>query len=206
MRTSLLILCCLLVGCVFSRQPKDPISLTLPAPEASFEERLSAYERLAPKRVGVIVVTSSNGGSSRTPYVTLQNDQSFYNPSDLLDVIATDTPMSRLVAERDGAWKMRRFFLRSGIAAVGAGLLLVGVADLSESDAALAAGVLASGVLTIAGGSLAVVSYTWRMKASTANERALLTYEFSLRKTLGVCYDDLKEAVYDCKNPPSYLP
>jgi hypothetical protein len=206
MNPKLLLMYCLFAGCALFRGPQNPVSLTLPPPGASYEERLAAYNKLAPKQAGVIVVTYSNGGSSRTPYVTLQDNLNYFNPTTLLKVLSEDTPTAKLVAERDTAWQKRRVFFLSGLAALGAGTLLLGSAELAQNDSVAVASLLGSGVLSVGGVASILVGTTWRFKGSTANERALLTYDFSLRKTLGVCYDDLKDVVYDCENPPDYLP
>jgi hypothetical protein len=198
--------CVLLAGCAFSQSNVTPVSLTLPREEASFDERLEAYKKLAPKQVGVIVVTSSNGGSSSTPYVTLQDNRSYYKPSALLGVVSDDTPMARLSDEREEAMAQRRKLLRVGLSIMAVGSLGLSAAGVAQSERAFVFGTLGSGALILGGLPFLIAGSTWKAKALTATRRAMLTYDFSLRQTLDICYDDLKEVVYDCKAPPSYLP
>jgi hypothetical protein len=201
------LLCLVLAACAGApRAPVEPVQLVLPPADAPFEERLAAYKRLAPKDIGVIVVTSSNGGSSETAYLTLQDGRVIYNPAVLLAVVAEDSPTARLTARHEEQMSQRRKLRRSGLAMLLGSALLVGAAGATESEALFQAEAL--GVALLVPGAAVTFSTSLLLgkhQARTA-KKALFTYDFSLRQALDICYDDLKEVVYDCKEPPSYLP
>lgn len=172
------VLTILLVGC------KPHVTLVPPPPNASPDERVAAFERLAAVSEKMTITTSCRtmGGCSETVELTLNlaNGTQVHHAEDLLPMVPPDSETAQAVHASHRA--SRRTWMWAGLAA---GALVAGFVVFDATDNEKLA-------FAVGGGGIVVGALmAWRSTNEETHQirRANETYNDGLARTLRVCVD-----------------
>jgi hypothetical protein len=187
--------------------------LEAPAPGASPQEKLDAYEKHRPAaEASLVAVSSGTVVASRTDFLVLGNGRRVYHAEDLAPLVAEDSATAesgRLSAEaatRAKAWNW------TGWALVGGGLVLGSAAILDSGDPGSDdfgpnKTLLGIGTVAFLGGlgAMALASFRYAPVAHDERVSAFATYDKDLRARLDICVDGTR--IIPCgAAPPAVAP
>jgi hypothetical protein len=189
----------LLVGCIGPRGQYTP--LITPPPNAPFEERKAAFEKLRATGIGGQKKTFWKQGEIR--YLELSDMRRVYQPEDLLVVVRPDSPTAQAVEEYREARRGRRFKRNLALALMGLGGAMIAagipiqVSSGKDSNGGFA--LIGLGTMTVLGGGVwAMTVQQNRIKFENHKSvmRAFEHYDRSLAAFLRICVNGT--ALVDC--------
>ena len=186
-------LCVMAALCITACGPRHVI-LKAPSADAPAEERMKAYEELAPSSVRVTRFISKYGTSESVDSLRLADGRRVYYPEDLLPVVHPSSDAAGNILEIDDHARKARYTFWGGFAAIIAGSALM-IVDLSNQKRGVP---FYGGAALGLGGVIAIpVSSFFSAQASQARSSAFLNYDDGLRRRLDLCRND--EEVAPCR-------
>jgi hypothetical protein len=164
----------------------------LKAPEASAppEERIAAYEKLAPRRMRVRTVTTDQGPItsrySEIEYLQLGDKSRVRHVVDLLPAVEPNSPTAESIHESTSNSTTAKWLLYSGLAAIVGGFALT-VNDLATNRQGRGAGFYIGAGVGVGGVLALPTSVYFSGKSSQAKQRAMRSYDNDLLQRLDLC-------------------
>lgn len=163
------------------------VNLKAPTADAAPEERMKAYEQLAPTSVRVTRFISKYGSSESVDSLRLSDGRRVYYAEDLLPVVHPSSQAAADILEIEDHAAKARYTLLGGIAATVVGSVLM-VVDLSHQRRGVP---FYGGAVLGLGGVIAIpISSFFGAQASHARNSAFLNYDEGLRQRLDLCRGD----------------
>ena len=186
----------LLVGCAACISHAN---LSPPSVGGSADDRLAAYQRLAPRGFG----SFQNHHANDIGFLVLGDGTRVYFPEDLAPVVPEGSPTARAAEGHRGAWSRAKHWLKVGAVGMVGAVVVPTVALATMRDGDMRTEVMVGGAAT------GLVIGVWGFGAAAVNlvesngERAsaFLTYDDALRAQLRLCIAGLE--VYDCAAGPA---
>lgn len=202
MRWTLLLLATPLLGCTFF--PNSRQTLSLPAAQATEDERLAAFYALRPVAATEAYVEDDEGNSVPTGIfkeMKLGNGQTVSHPADLRVLVPPGSPTARKISEAEAHAAAYKKFGRRGWASLGllmGSMIVAGVTTNPDEPPSVVSGVaLTASLAALVAGSVYGVKAAYRAgQANQARSDAFVGYEYDLAASLGICATG--EQIHDC--------
>jgi hypothetical protein len=167
------------------------VTLKAPTADAAPEDRLKAYEALAPSSLRIIKWvgngSAARGGTS-TDSLALADGRRVYHVDDLLPVVDPKSQTVADIAAADEAGRKASYTFLGGVVAMVAGAVLMGVDLASSSKRGVpfyaGAGLGVGGIISIP------IANMFGRQAGEARTSAFLHYDEGLRQRLDLCRDE----------------
>jgi len=173
--------------------PNGPhVTLNAPAADAPVEDRLAAYQNLAPERMTTVHVINARNSAELGQYdesIEFHDGTKVVHVEDLSPVVAPESRAAKWIEKSQSSSSKGKWLMAGGIAGLFGGFALI-VADLASNGIQrrgvpfyLGAGIGIGGLVTIP------FSLGQFVESNAARSRALKHYDEGLRLRLDLCRD-----------------
>jgi hypothetical protein len=166
------------------------VILKVPEADAPADERISAYERLSPRRMRVRMVTTKRGAFtssySEIDYLQLGDKTRVRHVVDLLPAVEATSPTAESIRESKSNANVARWLLFTGLGAIVGGFALT-VNDFASHPTSRGVGFYAGAGVGIAGIIALPTAVFFSGKAGQAKQQAMKSYDNDLLQRLDLC-------------------